>query len=292
MLVSYLFVGGMAGGAYVISALADLLGKGKYRVLSKSGAYLSVLSILAGLVLLVVDLGRFNVDLLSPLNAYIHFPTSIMSFGTWTITVFMMVALLTSILWIFNGSTIVRKTLEVVGLVLGGTTAAYTGLLLAFSRGVHFWNTPFLPWLFIVSGSLTGLAMALILIPIVAKLVPSFSIDFKELFDDTRKFTDLLSTSMRYVVILIALELGLAVVELLVGGIYIDILEAGMIFTFAAYLIIGLVIPLGIAYYIGQQKMINEMSMSTMLSMGSFVLILVGGFLLRYVVLITGQLIA
>src|SRR3989339_275467 len=97
-LVGYLFVGGLAGGAYIISAVADLLGKGKYKVLSKSGAYVSLISILVGLVLLVIDLGRFRVDLLTPLNAYLNFPASIMSVGTWIITAFTVVALLTAIL--------------------------------------------------------------------------------------------------------------------------------------------------------------------------------------------------
>jgi polysulfide reductase chain C len=71
LLAAYLFVGGMAGGAFIIGALADIFGKGKYKVLSKSGVYVSLISIIIGLVLLILDLGRFEVDPLSPLNAYI-----------------------------------------------------------------------------------------------------------------------------------------------------------------------------------------------------------------------------
>ncbi len=292
LLVGYLFVGGLAGGSYVVSAVADLLGKGRYKVLAKSSAYVSVLSIVVGLVLLVLDLGRFDVDLLSPLNAYINFPTSIMSDGTWIITVFMMVALLTSVIWLFNGSVLVRKLLELVGFALGGSTAAYTGLLLAFSRGRSFWNTPFLPWLFILSGSLTGLAMALIFIPVIAKLMPRFSLDFKELFDNTKSFTDLLSNSMRYIVVLISVELGLAVIELLTGNFYSEIIESGMILVFLIYLVIGLVVPLGVAFYVGKSEVIGDEKMTIIVSLGSNMLILIGGFLLRYIVLLTGQIVA
>jgi len=63
LLAAYLFVGGMAGGAYIIGALADLTGRKTkgWKILSKSGIYVSLFSIIIGLVLLILDLGRFEV---------------------------------------------------------------------------------------------------------------------------------------------------------------------------------------------------------------------------------------
>ena len=292
LLVAYLFVGGMAGGSYIVAALADLLGKGKYRVLSKSGVYVSLLSIIAGLALLILDLGRFEVDPLTPLNAYVNFPTSIMSVGTWIVTAFIIVSLLTSILWFFQGSDIIRKLLEVAGIVLGGSTAAYTGLLLAFSRGRLFWNTPYLPWLFIISGSLTGLAVSLFVIPIVAKLMPRFFEDFRDLFENKRDYAALIGDGQKYIMALITIELGLVVIELGAGGAYTEFQLAGLSTVFMVYLIVGLIIPLVIGYYAVRSSSIKNERSVILFSLGSFILILAGGFLLRYIILYTGQIVA
>lgn len=293
LLAGYLFVGGLAGGAYMIAAIADLLGKGRYKVLSKSGTYVSLVSIMVGLVLLVLDLGRFEVDLLSPLNAYINFPTSIMSVGTWIVTAFMVVSLMTAILWFFKGNNIVRKLIEIVGIVLGGSTAAYTGLLLAFARGRPLWASPFLPWTFVVSGTLTGLVMAWLLIPIIAWFMPRFFEDFRELLDKRTKFATLLSESQQYITILIFIELALVVIELATGFPHSTILLTGerLSMIFYTYVILGLLAPLGIAYYIGKlTPNRNEISIISS-SIGGFVLVLIGGFLLRYAILTAGQII-
>lgn len=308
LLAAYLFVGGMAGGAYIVGALADLFGKGKWKVLSKSSAYVSLVSIILGLVLLVLDLGRFEVDPLSPLSAYINFPTSIMSVGTWIITAFTVVSLVTAILWFFEGHGILRKLFEVAGFVLGGSTAAYTGILLSFARGRLFWTSPYLPWAFIISGTLTGLAVALLLIPIIAVLVPRFFEEFKELFDKREEFAQMLSESQRYITSLIVIELALMVLELVTGHADTSLLltGGGISLLFFAYVIAGLIVPLVIGYYITQLESaraeashkflpntVKRISTSMILSsLSSFVLVLMGGFLLRYVILTAGQIIA
>lgn len=291
MLAAYLFVGGMAGGAYMVASIADLLGKGKYKVLSKSGTYISLVSILVGLVLLVLDLGRFDVDPLGALNAYINFPTSIMSVGTWIVTAFMVVSLITSVLWFFQGSGLVRKIIEIAGLVLGCSTAAYTGLLLAFARGRPLWASPFLPVTFIISGTLTGLVLALLMIPIIAWFMPRFFEEFKELFEDHDKFTEILMIGQRYMLTLIVVELVLVIIELGTGhgGSLLSI--GSLSIPFFVYVVFGLLIPLGIAYYIQRVGYVVKYNVLVPTSIGSFVLVLIGGFLLRYVILYGGQLI-
>ncbi len=306
LLVVYLFLGGMAGGAYIIGAMADIFGKRKCKVLSKSGVYVSLVSIIVGLVVLILDLGRFEVDPLSPLNAYINFPTSIMSVGTWIITGFTAVSMVTAVLWFFEGNSLVRKLCEIVGIVLGLSTAAYTGLLLAFARGRPFWTSPYIPLTFVISGTLTGLAIALLLIPIIAIFVPRFFKEFKELFNNREEYAGMISDSQRYIVSLIIVELFLVVLELGTSHADISLLTSGSFsMLFFAYVILGLIAPLGIAYYINKlesarasasQKFLpntlKQISLSMILfSLSGFVLILIGGFLLRYVILIAGQII-
>jgi polysulfide reductase chain C len=290
LLAAYLFVGGMAGGAFVVSALADLFGKDKYNELSKAGTYSSFILILVGLVILVMDLGRFGVDPLGVLNAFINFSNSIMSVGTWIISGLAVISLVTAIIWIFQGSIILRKGLGIIGLILGTSTMAYTGLLLAFSRGRPFWNSAFLPWTFIISGTLTGLAVSILLIPIIAWIMPRFSIDFKNLVDDNQRFNKVLMDSQKYVLILVAIEIVLVVIELITGH-FGQLLSLGnLTLIFIGYIVIGLLLPLGIAYSNIKTEYIGK-DLKLPVSMASLVFILVGGFLLRYVVLIAGQLV-
>jgi polysulfide reductase chain C len=292
LLAVYLFVGGLAGGSYIVAVLADFFGKKQYKVLSKSGTYVSLVSIIVGLIVLVLDLGRFDVDPLGVLNAYINFPTSIMAVGTWIITGLSVVSFITAILWFFQGSSIVRKLVEIIGLVLALSTAAYTGLLLAFARGRPFWNSPFLPVTFIVSGTLTGLVMSLLLIPIITWFMPRFFKEFKELYNNKTDFSEMLIKSQSFILILIIVEIALVIIEVGTGhggGSLLSMANISM--PFIGYIVLGLLIPLGIAYY-SRRVDYRSIGIVKPASLASFILVLIGGFLLRYVVLYAGQLIA
>jgi len=291
IMAGYLFFGGLAGGAYVVSALADLFKGEDYEALSKSGTYVSFFSILIGLVLLVLDLKRFQVAPLGILNAYRRFPDSILTVGTWTVTGFTAISLVTSILWLFKGNALARKIVEIVGIILGLTTTAYTGLLLAFARGASFWSSPLLPWTFVVSGTLTGLSVTLFMIPIFAVFMPRLK-PFWELYNDKSKFAEIVGQSQKYVAVLIVIELVLVMIELATGHGHVEILLTGSILSliFYTYLMIGLVAPLGISVYTTKMKSTTKDEYLILFSMGQYALILMGGLLLRYVILTAGQI--
>ena len=292
ILAGYLFLGGLAGGAYMVGALTDLFKKEKYAVLSKSGILASFVSIVLGLVLLVFDLKRFEEAPLVILNAYRRFPESIMTVGTWIITGFTLVSLVTVVLWYLDGWSLVRKIVEVVGVILGLATAAYTGILLSFVRGVPFWHSGFLPWLFVLSGLLTGLAIAVLLIPIAAEFMPRAFGDFKSTWNATLEYAGLIEYTDRYAQVLIVIE---TVVMLLYfattpstgivwGG-------SGISLVFYAYILLALLIPLAITYYNLKLSAAGRHKTMIYMTLLATVLALVGGFLLRYVVLIGGQMI-
>jgi formate-dependent nitrite reductase membrane component NrfD len=292
ILAGYLFLGGLAGGAYMVGALVDLFKKEKYEILAKSGVLASFVSIILGLVLLVFDLKRFEIAPLVILKAYTNFPGSIMAVGTWIITGFTIVSLVTVILLYLDGNIIFRKIVEIVGVILGLATAAYTGILLSFARGVPFWDSGFLPWLFVFSGLLTGLAIAILLIPVVAEFMPKAFSDFKTTWKNTLEFAGLIEYSDRYAQVIIIIETIVMLLyfattpstSIVWGGSSISL-------VFYAYILLALLIPLAIAIY--NLKLIDAGKYKTMINMTllASVLALVGGFLLRYVVLIGGQMI-
>lgn len=291
LMAGYLFLGGLAGGAYVVSALADLFKGDDYKVLSKSGCLVTLFSVVIGIVLLLLDLKRFEVAPLGILNAYRRFPASMVTVGTWILTGLALVSLVTCVLWYLGGNRFVRKIVDVVGIVLGLSTAAYTGILLSYSRGVPFWGSPFLPWTFVISGTLTGLTMALLMIPVAAIFMPKAFKDFVSLYEKRVQFSKMLRHTQKYITILIITELALVVLELATGHKAVDLLLTGILsWTFYAYLLLGLFIPLGISYYISKLKTLDKEGSILLFSNSSYVLILIGGFLLRYVILTAGQL--
>ena len=292
ILAGYLFLGGLAGGAYMVGALTDLFKKDKYAVLSKSGILASFVSIVLGLVLLVFDLKRFKEVPLVILNAYRRFPGSIMTVGTWIITGFTLVSLVTVVLWYLDGWSLVRKIVEVIGVILGLATAAYTGILLSFARGVPFWNSGFLPWLFVLSGLLTGLAISVLLIPIAAVFMPKAFGDFKNTWNATPEYLELVGYSDDLGIPMIFIETAVMLLYLVTTpstGIVWS--GSGISLYFYAYLLLALLMPLALTYY--NQKLATAGRHKTViyLTLLTTVLVLVGGFLLRYVVLIGGQMI-
>ena len=249
------------------------------------------LCIIFGLVLLVLDLKRFEVAPLVILNAYRRLPASIMTVGTWIITMFTLVSLVTVVLLYLDGWSLVRKIVEIVGVILGLATAAYTGILLSFARGVPFWHSGFLPWLFVLSGVLTGLAIAVVMVPVAAVFMPKAFGDFKEMWE-TESFAGLIEFTDKYAQIIILLETAVMILYFVTMP-TTSILWSGSSISlyFYAYLLLALVIPGAISYYNMKLVDAGRHKMLIWMTIVASVLALVGGFLLRYVVLIGGQLI-
>ncbi len=292
LMAIYLFLGGLAGGAYIISALVDLFKGEDYEVLSKSGALVSTVAVIASVVVLLAEIKRFMVEPLSFLNAFRQFPGSMISVGTWILTGLLVISVVTVILAFFGGNWLIRKIVDVVGLILGLGTTAYTGLLLSYCRGVPLWGSPFLPVTFMVSGTLTGLAMALLVIPIAAYIMPKALNSFWELYERKAQFTDMLSQTQKYILVLIVVEMALVIIELGTGYEHSGVLLTGSLsLVFYAYVVLGLLIPFGISYYVGKLKAAGSDGSVVLFSMGGSALILVGGFLLRYAILTAGQII-
>ncbi|MFX0203567.1 MAG: NrfD/PsrC family molybdoenzyme membrane anchor subunit, partial [Candidatus Hodarchaeota archaeon] len=163
-----------------------------------------------------------------------------------------------------------QHILEVIGSIFAFGIIMYTALLLGASFGRPFWGTPILPYLFLSSGLLTGLAaisLALLSKEEWRKPIP----DFLQLF-----------------VILLTLEIFLAVLALATVDApeSITALVTGdlSIFFIVGVLIVGIFIPLIVALYSMPKK-----EVSYNISGLNFVLVLIGGFLLRYVIVVGGQ---
>ncbi|GAC1562100.1 MAG: polysulfide reductase NrfD [Ktedonobacteraceae bacterium] len=168
-IVLYFFFGGVAGGSFLVSAVASLLGFQKDESIIRVGRYLSFASVIISPLLLIKDLGRPErfINMLRVLKL-----RSVMSIGTWALSTFgLLCGLATAhqaakdglLNWFPLMARLMKalpiKVIESVGAFLGIVVASYTGVLLA-ATAVPVWARArnILGPLFFTSGLSTALA--------------------------------------------------------------------------------------------------------------------------------------
>lgn len=294
MIAIYLFLAGIAAGAFLAAALTDLFGKNRPAKLIRAGAYIPPIAIMVGLLLLVFDLDR-------PLSFWkllfnINFG-SVMSLGTFIISFFTAVSLVYAyMVWTWpvaqvrgiqitmatvageeaaaaaqakeTGLQALRKPVAVVGSLLALGTATYTGFLLSAVSTNTFWSVPFLgisgvpflPFLFLVSAISTGLAATLI------AAIDCSDLTFYKKVD----------------IVLLAIEILLLII--LYTSVSTAYFQGGLatLFWFGV-VVIGLLMPLILAIY--------GVSHHKNLVLPVCGMVVIGGLALRYFVVYAGQMV-
>lgn len=160
----YLFLGGLAGGTMTIAALADLLAgrRGRFQSFSRAAAYITVPAIILGGLSLTFHLGKPERGFAFPL--FFTNYQSWMTIGGWVVGAFAPLSLAYAAAWYFNLSRRVRVAMAAVAVPLGVLMSLYTGFLLSATWAVPgdrwyvpLWDSRYLPVLFVLSGLSTGL---------------------------------------------------------------------------------------------------------------------------------------
>jgi formate-dependent nitrite reductase membrane component NrfD len=163
----YFFLGGLAGGAFVIATAALIVDATRYRDVSRVGYYSALVALVPCPVILIIDLGvptRF-------MNMVMTFnPNSPMSMGAWALLGFSAAAFLAALFTLLEDLGKVRDLSSpkiVVGLLggfMGFFLAAYPGVLLGATARPLWINAHTLGALFLAVGASSGAAaMALVL---------------------------------------------------------------------------------------------------------------------------------
>ncbi|MCL4534528.1 MAG: polysulfide reductase NrfD [Bacteroidetes bacterium] len=173
-IATYLFMAGMGAGAFLTAVVAFVYSREGFRPLIRAGIVAGGPLVALGLPFLVLDLGAGQREPWRIFWLYFGNIGSIMTWGTWIITAFVGVGLLSILLELDIDWRIpllkrlreqllpYRFRLLIIGSILAFATATYTGLLLGVVVSVPFWNTPLLPSLFVVSALSTGMAAAVV----------------------------------------------------------------------------------------------------------------------------------
>jgi len=154
----YLFFGGLSGGLFVIAVATDLLGiKFKqFEKFSKLTSYL-VLPVLAlAGAFIAFHLGKPERGILFPF--FFKNYNSWLVIGGWTVGLAVPLVAAYAALWYYKIDATIRRVLGVIAFPILGFVSFYTGLLLSGAKFVPLWSQEYLPYLFLNSGVLTGLA--------------------------------------------------------------------------------------------------------------------------------------
>lgn len=154
----YLFLAGLGGGAFTASAFLRWRHP-EARGMRRAGHVIAPAVVMVGLVLLMFDA---EAGFHSPLRFALLLtnPFSVMTWGVVFLAAFMAISLATAVLDVLNRR--VPVWLEAAGVVFAVCVAMYTGALLGVCKTFPLWNNALLPILFLVSALSAGAASVLL----------------------------------------------------------------------------------------------------------------------------------
>lgn len=308
LIVAYLFLGGAGAGCCLVASILALCADADEleaalacRMRSAAAApwrrffaalhLASLATLLLGIICLAADLGRPDrllIVLLQPAPTYI-------AFGAWAIISCMAASTICLLAW--SGiATIPRRALLALSIVAAAASIAvivYTGLLLSDMRSVPLWNIPWLVALFALSAVSCGIALAL-LAAFASRSMAAFASTLIRLAkaDAVVIFAEALVGALCLASVWLAAggaagpadstqAAALASLESLLTGPFAAIFWAG-------FALVGLVVPLVQDIIIGRSAHAvipaNRICARTLAMLGGAACVLVGGFLLRLLV--------
>lgn len=155
--VLYLFLAGLGAGAYAAGVISDFMGKS---LLARTGIMLGAPLVAIGSLFLVWDLGQslkfYRATSITGIK------TSWIARGFIILSVFIVLGAFHIAAWIWpfhwlEAMPSLRSSLNVVNGIFALLTMIYTGILLGAVRPIPFWSNPILPFLFLVSALSTGI---------------------------------------------------------------------------------------------------------------------------------------
>jgi len=264
LIVWYFFLGGIAGGAYFTAAIADIFGTARDRAVAKVGYLLSLPLTVACGILLIVDLG-VPLRFLNMLGTFKFWDP--MSIGAWGVGIFGLFSFVSSALSFSTSERAIgrRRRVSAVGSVFGFFLAAYTGVLLS-NTSLPFWgDARLMGALFLASGASTGMAaISLIMLLVGASAGEGWG---------KVKRADRYSIVLELVLLALFLALLGSAAAPLTSGRFAPLFWGGLVG-------LGLVLPLVLDMVGRRAKGVAALAA---------VLVLAGGFVLRYVVLMSVQ---
>ena len=270
----YLFLAGMGGGAFITSAF--LHWRHPHAVtMRKIGHVIAPIAVAIGLVLLMFDAEG---GLHNPLRfaLLLHNPFSVMTWGVVFLAGFMVVSIIVLVLDILKKG--VPRWLELVGAAFGLCVGMYTGALLGVVKTFPLWNTALLPVLFLVSAMSAGAAS--VLLTAIFKHPEEFNrAGVLKKFHFCLPIIEFVLVAALLFVTMYNSTAGFESVWSLVAGKWAPLFWVGLV---AVGLVLPTVLECRLLFF--SSKEFEESRTAHYISAASDAAVLVGGFLLRFLI--------
>lgn len=282
LIISYFYVGGLAGASYVVASLAQLFGGAWARPITRAGLYLSFAALIPSPMLLILDLGRPErfIYMLRVLKL-----RSPMSVGSWVLVVFSGCCGLSTLIQAAEDGllrwpmpvyrllvALPARLIATLGIPFGFLMSSYTGVLVAITA-VPLWakNALLMGPLFLAS----AMSNAIAAITLVLALAP------------TTKHEPLKRLERLHLLSLLA-ELGLLLAARVnLGPVIGRPLRDGRIGQIYRWGVLSAGISAPLLLHIG--SLFHRKRSGRSVSVLSSTLTLIGGMLLRYVIVMAGR---
>src|SRR5579875_3161002 len=152
-----LFFIGTGAGASLFAGAAYVLSRKNFNVHMRVGTYLSFPIGLAGALLLFTHVTKpFQAELV-----FTNFSTSVMTWGAIFISIFLVISLIDIFVTRYRPEGNFKLATKIVAMIASFLVATYSAVLLGALASRPLWFSPFLPWLFLSSALLTGVAVTM-----------------------------------------------------------------------------------------------------------------------------------
>ncbi len=275
-----LFFGGIGVGAFLFAVLISIFYKDTHREVSKTGAYIAPFSLLIGLFFLFLELGQ-------PFRIWKFYTTfrfgSPLSWGAWFQGTFIVIALYYLYLW-RKGDDEKRRLVGYIGIPFALIVGGYHGYLLTIVKAKPIWYGGPSTITAIVGFILTGMAAVI--------LILSLKKDARSILSSIKLSRDFLGVAIVTQII----TLYLWGISLYYGPFRMErsferFNEVFGWLFWGGVIVLGLILPLiigGLAVL--KERRSKEHRTSITIPIITSALVLLGGFLLRYVWVLGGQI--
>ncbi|MDO8956459.1 MAG: NrfD/PsrC family molybdoenzyme membrane anchor subunit [Deltaproteobacteria bacterium] len=159
LIAIYFYLTGLSAGSFVLSTLAYVFGMEKYKPIGKIGVILAALFLVMAPLALLVHVGQ-------PFKAWHLFVylnvTSPITWGSFLLTLYPINCLIYG--WfMFKGNSKMTRLFGTIGIPLAVFVHGYTGFILALGKARALWNTALMPFLFLVSAMVSGIALMILI---------------------------------------------------------------------------------------------------------------------------------
>ncbi len=291
-IISYFFLGGIAAGAYFTAALAEIFGGKEDRELAKVGYYIAFPLVLVCGVLLIVDLGqplRFWELFITPNDASpigwspmfkAQSPIQIGSYALLGFGFFSFLSLLD--VWVEEQrirfaplqkfyNVVPRKLYAALGVLFGWFLAGYTGVLVTTTAQPMWAETNWIGALFVASAASTGAAAIALVLAIRNRQQDA---------DAGLRLTRLDNTAL-------IVEIAMLVIVLATATTMARALTSGpLAIVFWSFIAVGIAVPLLLQ---ARSSLGGAEPPRNLLALAA-VLVLIGGFLVRYMIVMVAQM--